>query len=780
MRKYGTIFVSVGIAISGAVWYLRDDAHVRGEDVAECYAALVERQTVAYVVGTNNPSWPSNTVSPHLLFATLYSGTMAAARTLATNSPSYSASQILWLSTNAALPQSGCVFSSNDVRPYVSNVSTSLFGNPAWGPFVTRRMSHTPATNYFDGLFATGSRWPVPGYGVTPDIVSKTNHPVARTAEYAAANWYAYNRAVGSLVPSASGSWWPDIGLGRTSYKYTLETYPSARFVWLAGTDFSPSSVTNALQDLDLKNDWTNVVTVSLGMRTNEYSATAWAVIRSGVSTAYYVNASSAAIPNLQHTAHNFTMPSYTTNAALKFYPPMTITNTEPWSFQLVYKTPGINVRPQIMEDYYFFFYPTANVGETGNDKKIFIESLAKTNGVHDIAIYTLTFRDQTHWFAATDIDTTGPQLTFAPSVNPTVTRGATTVATVTLNANADNVPDTIQNIRTNNLNEAKAVLSSMNRSMWVGGYELLETQTVSNFVSLAENSFSTNVSLSGSVSLSDVPALNTDDWLSDNWGFAFSVTNSEPAADMLFNVSVSAAGDRSGLFNDWDGGDDDVLGSVDYTFAANLQTVKRCGCRLPYPSDYACASGYVSRVTVYALARSYCAPLEPEFDEVTTNAYAVTASGDLGWPGSWSGVTYGALDAASAPGSFSGTNALTTSGCYDYIDAGQTDTRVLSLVATFDNPSARPTFDIGVDALDVLQAELNDARTKVESSETLGGGGTRYEVGEIDLRAARHVLKLTHFVVIVDWNWKHLNDSARFAPDAHTPEWITSNTNSP
>ena len=39
------VFVSTGILITGAFWYLRDDPHIRGEDIAELRAAVEERRT---------------------------------------------------------------------------------------------------------------------------------------------------------------------------------------------------------------------------------------------------------------------------------------------------------------------------------------------------------------------------------------------------------------------------------------------------------------------------------------------------------------------------------------------------------------------------------------------------------------------------------------------------------------------------------------------------------------------------------------------------------------
>ena len=104
---------------------------------------------------------------------------------------------------------------------------------------------------------------------------------------------------------------------------------------------------------------------------------------------------------------------------------------------------------------------------------------------------------------------------------------------------------------------------------------------------------------------------------------------------------------------------------------------------------------------------------------------------------------------------------------------------RVMSLIATVDNPSTRPVFELGAETLALVQEQMNDYNTKIESSHAYDLMTSR-RVAEREGREIRHVLYVTHFVVIVDWNWKHLNGAAPFVPNAFTPGWITSNTNVP
>lgn len=569
-RPYGIIFISSAIAITGSLWWLRESPRVSGEDVAECYAALVERQIVGLYDGTGDPSFPSNPVGPHLVFDTLYKDTLVAARTLATNSHKSSRyGRVLWLQAQEALPVSGHVLCSNDSSPYVFEVYT----NDSLGyDMIIPRYSCTGRTNFYDGLLTCGSRWPMPGYVMTPDIGDHTNLPISVAVE--GVYWNDYNRTISSLAASAAGSWWPVIGLGTNSYKYSLEYY---------------------------------------------------------------------------------------------------------------------------------------------------------TNDIGPCA--------------------------------------------------------TLKHVTTQNLNEARSVLSAMTRTMWVGdARDMLEITDNACFAWRSHTYFKTNYYDTVT------PALDMDGWLSDNWSVSFEAEESLPMSLYvdLFYISVSASGLRGVTLDDYPGGDDDLICSLEYMFDANAHVRKLTGCRLPYPSEYACASGYVSRVSIYALAVSDSLVLSPVFgwgaSEDPADIDSITASGNLGWPDRWSGTLYGVLDAASAFRGPAMSNELTPAGYAVYgtlMTSALYPPRVMSLIATVDNPSTRPVFELGAETLALVQEQMNDYSTKIESSHEYELM-TESRVSEREGREITHMLYVTHFVVIVDWNWKHLNDAAPFVPDAFTPGWITSNTNVP
>ena len=108
-RAYGAAgtLVTAGILIAGALWLGRKDAQVRGEDMAECLSALAERQALCALTGTNAPAWPTNRVTPYVLWSQTYNGLLVPARTLALDENLSGTDDLLFWAGTDGLPADG-------------------------------------------------------------------------------------------------------------------------------------------------------------------------------------------------------------------------------------------------------------------------------------------------------------------------------------------------------------------------------------------------------------------------------------------------------------------------------------------------------------------------------------------------------------------------------------------------------------------------------------------------------------------------------------------------
>lgn len=255
----------------------------------------------------------------------------------------------------------------------------------------------------------------------------------------------------------------------------------------------------------------------------------------------------------------------------------------------------------------------------------------------------------------------------------------------------------------------------------------------------------------------------------------------------------------------------------------------------LTWPSRYAVESGYVSRVRVYGIFRQYewNGALAPgssgstNFFWTSPGVYVPqTRSAEYSWthyrgdppscvldacylgslatgaplfvfPAGWirlshdvppSGATYDA--AARVHGGAADVPAVASVIRPVLLD-GDVDLSSWPLLATSPMPAyATPAYTWvpagGFDTV-ILDGEVTSGGIPVQSEEY--PGGPSYNSGYKDVEwtgtavgqyyAYRFSLVLEEIVTVVDWNWKHLSDSAAAEP-GFVPEWVVSNTNSP
>ena len=193
---------------------------------------------------------------------------------------------------------------------------------------------------------------------------------------------------------------------------------------------------------------------------------------------------------------------------------------------------------------------------------------------------------------------------------------------------------------------------------------------------------------------------------------------------------------------------------------AYTIRQYRWTGCRLPYPSEYACASGYVSRVRVYAVGG---AGVQPAVQRASWANYP----SDHTFPAGWTNCTFSGN--TPQPDSYDGNAAppVTTMGqhgvrtpafdwrgtAYDtYSLAMQYPvTNRLSLVCDVSHPSASPAFTLGtVDDTDVSGSDLGWEYVFFDDSTNPSTPGeyayTWYSFV--------HRVDVWKFVVVVDWSW--------------------------
>lgn len=97
-------------------------------------------------------------------------------------------------------------------------------------------------------------------------------------------------------------------------------------------------------------------------------------------------------------------------------------------------------------------------------------------------------------------------------------------------------------------------------------------------------------------------------------------------------------------------------------------------------------------------------------------------------------------------------------------------------------NPSSRPSFTLGTGSQPAIpdgeDLQAVDWTVQNDPPEPPQVG---WYISDRMVSKAKYVsyVKLHRIIVVVDWNWKHLNDANPYSPTPHTPTWMT-NTNAP
>ena len=774
-RTYGAaILTSLGVAITGILWYQRENNQISAEDIAELYAAFNERVQVAYHTGVNELEWQTNIVPWYAKASVVHGDIMSGIRGMILSNMTTDI-KIWW------------------IAPPTGGTNTTEFEWPLDGDTLaqaeTSWVAYRTKTNIIYGGHTTYCRPSAPSNAVTPWLTTSTRAvkrnrilPTITPTNYPLANLlYDHAKPIqDTMFPY--GNWFVAVTTNSIwkAFKYGFEEWivdtNEISISKIAGAS-SFSLSTNKLA-LSYFSEYPLAVTVyDSSTATNQryaalYEATALDknTIRFAVTDAN----SGAVTPNLlcpieltvpEGGENVFTVrPRNPIPTHLSF-----VVNIESW---------GCNVSPNLIR-----------FGRFGTP---YDTPVSVTVTAHDddcpcdyAGIVKLTYRSTDTWMTINitdsggDGETTNALLQAGDTIYD-VAKGGSVEVSFDADLNTNFTVTASYNLTINDLNETKAALINLYRTIaWVPFDEMACASGIemSSFVVVV----GTNI---------PYVAQSTSELL---WGIArdraLANKTTEPSElnSKLFDINASLDFVRSYStlndepYDDWGG------------IGMNLKTRKFSGCYLPYPSWYAVQKGYVSRVKIFAVAECK-APQKTLTANVSADqmidpyvSYTFTALNN--WVTANNNMTLGVLPHLAEKSCL--VSGVVHTGAVDHVYWGEgAFTKVnskykMALIKDVTSPTISSLyFDVGIEF--PTEVQWNNSYEQTQRGTTIietvyGEGEGEYSViDEIQEILTQQEISVLGFVVVVEWDWRHANTKHQFVPDTYTPEWIIANTNAP
>jgi hypothetical protein len=755
--KYGCIWLSVGCMITGTLWYTRDDLHIRGEDAAALLAGYTERNLLAYATGTNAPVWPTNLVSSIPQWSTYYGKILSGSRFIATNTPT-SLPAVLWLDASLTAPTDGDTLTTYGNTWAVSSIATNAYAEEGRADRLRYNWSiQNPTNNAQDHIPSTASRMPAEGIMLFPRLAA-TNAPFVPLL-------YPYITASAAHLAGIwpNGNWWTRIGNGTSVYQYACEKIWDTEPITVtklvgAGYTNGPTAFTFSAQN------YATPQAESFGKSTvgNTIRASAYEITAPGRNREVFVVADQMAY---QGNVYTFAWGGSTPKSAFSTGTGNTVSfgvclNDYPWSgggvgtVTLTAQGSGVSVTPSTLS--FGSFYYVAKEAQ-----------VTVTTG--NAGVIRLSYDGSVHYVAVIGAASTNSDFTVTPRFQEIPAASSSCSAAVSLKSAFTNVTVTTgRSITTNGLYQAKNVIEGLRRTVYLCPASAL-SYTGSVYYTGGASTY-TNVN-----NVESSPGLSLDSGIGDAFGAIVETGIEEGHAWSGIMATFSATAARAlihlvDLTLGWS-----VYRSVDVSYSTSVLT----GCTLPYPSAYACASGYVAKVSIYAIALSDPAV---KINSSAGSIYGINLltaehvenySGDATQPDAFNaidlGLGYNISPTPSAPQTF-----VDTLSRFDSADAVATPSSyVLSLVHEETAPTVRPAFTLGTRALTYSSEYMHgfSFETSVHDS-----GDVETQHYTASRKAFDRSVRIGWFVVVVDWAWKHMNPDTPFSPEHHTPEWAVTN----
>lgn len=329
--------------------------------------------------------------------------------------------------------------------------------------------------------------------------------------------------------------------------------------------------------------------------------------------------------------------------------------------------------------------------------------------------------------------------------------------------------------ITTNRLNEARAVMGAMTRTaVWFDPYQMTYSNAVttvatvhyaSNDVWQANGGTPGVSNMIGAASVCETRSVITNHTWDDSYGW-----------HGLYDADIA------GTLYEWHNASSPAYEKDETDVDYIILSRKFTGCRFPYPCDMAFASGYVARVSVYAVGTCRTPQIEapmyfegvPMPDDPGTDFTRYST-----YPGvtNYESLTYGILSCVSehglpsSPFLFDQTHVERADGAN-----AQAAYRAALVFQSSANPTTRPSFTLGTG--DIAYPSLGDIATVgVDEYDHNHTDPADYQWRRTTQVTFAHQIDVLDFIVVVDWNWKHLNPVNPFEPDTFKPAWMGTNT---
>jgi len=740
--KYGCIFVSAGVFISGALlWDGSGDRRVMAESVAEIMAAQVERSEVAYLFGTNAvPDFSSNNVvSVRLEFATLY-GAMEAARELAVDNTA----SVLWLDPNVTIAD-GATIAGCDAQWVATNIGG--------GDYTCTLILSNSASIYN----SSGSRRADSSCIYMPDVDTNDVAPIC-------SRFFPSVNLGTVAVFGEDFNWWQHIGISTNVYKYECEQWHN-----IDGTEIDVTFVGGAgfTNDASLHIPYPDL-NGSFGIHS---SNTNGAQLRAALfqvdeptrgSAVFAVSdAAGASSDNIIFTAETVTVTEGGPET-LGIHPGSNVGTIERITWSII--GTGIDTWPAYgtCGGFYWGGYnPAWNVSRV-----ITIHALQDADSSDGAVVLRFQRSSQpgVYQYVAVQIvddDEGDADIAVMPALS-VINKEQTAVVSVEIAAATNMYYWTDKRIAATNLFEAKAVLESLARSVVFYDADDLDYDA---WVRYRYTGF-TNEYESG------------DSSVYGTFGFGSTLTAYNGLSTPLTTTYTNGGGYYGGIMQitaDISVGNSRIdsfdYGTSSYSASADYDLYEVSGCSLEYPSLYAITNGYVKRVRVYicvsaARGNRTTIPMYWDSDVLSFSGYSHQ-------PWFYEQFNYGNalyLDLCSRDDGGQGfpPNGIETPA-YNFSISGL---RAYKLIKVGDetNPTELVKFDIGGKLADYNFAM--GGKSDFESYELVStalDGDVTSEVGYFE---HNNSLRIEKIVVVVDWSWQHCNDAVPFVPQNNTPAW--------
>lgn len=785
-KAYGKwVSISVGVAITGALWFARPWRGYRAEDVAELQAGVIERELIYRLTGDECAISNSYAdIGGHILWSRMYDQVLCGARNLATNVDTHG---VFWLPPGIDIADGDNLYSVSYTNAYVEwgrtneppHIRTYTFGPPL------NMTEHKPTTASLADDEEAFIAPRTPRYQLP--LVARGlegRHPEFES------NTVSSSRMFGDYC-----NWWESAGFTNGVFNYDFEFWEGLddRVVNVS----IDSNVHFELSTNQLFFAWDDdsLHKLTVHSKNNDKNRMHAEIVRiSYIGNICNVVASDAGnIENLNiYFAGRTRKVAQGSEVTLALHPASDIEAEE----YIVWQVFGdcITVRPQGGGVFGNTLYWGGNENPAWDTPQTVVIK-ALTNGTEFINGAIIRFQRssqpgvyQDFPVGVTPIETS-EELVVNPPQDVFFFSQKLGESTAYIGVTND-VPElkTSRYISDNKLDNAWQVLTNLSRSVMYGYYADPNTLMATQIVTRVVNA-STNVALDEIGSQSDWFKISTAvaGVNAVLGGTPVSVTNAGSVVHSVLDISAGGYVNGDWSFDHLE----DSGGSVEYEYgksawyaSALTRLNEYYGVRTPYPSYYAITNGYVNKFEVYGVfeysASVPWATVDVQSDTNGANfSYSFTYDfDDVLDINHYSNYLFGVVSDAAV---YAELECLPhNKEIYETrIESNYAKTNApLMLLASIDCSALTagddyPLFDI-VRAPATISLAAGDYHNRRKQQDYSWTQNNDYGNSSVFLEEIRfeNDIRLTHFLILVDWSWDHCNPDKPFEPEINVPQW--------